>query len=668
MPFGLKNSPSTFQHLVDRALTGLQNIELFVYMDDIVIYAKTLKEHTRKLNALLEKLDKAKLTLQPEKCLFLRKEVTYLGHVITQNGVKPDPKKVDAVRKFPRTPRNIKQFLGLAGYYRKFIPDFSTIAKPLSHLLKKDVKFRWTESQDQAFNKLKDILCTQPLLQYPDFTKDFIVTTDASHYGIGGVLSQNFDGKFLPVAYTSRTLIDAEINYSTIEKELLGILFSVESFRPYLFGRQFKLEIDHKPLIWLHNMKNPNSRLLRWRHRLSEYNHNIEYIKAKKNVGADALSRNPSDINEEILQGITNDITLNDEVDPLEINPTPLHKVNSTPVFPENSLDEFESDARIEAVFLNIHWEGYTNDSKNSNDYSKFDETVSCEKSLTTGKEISGSNLIDANKSINVDCSHELVTLQFDCGTALVNTERSLPLATDSLDGKILPETRSIVNEINYISDDNYHSDFESETSYETTQTDRLQCILNVKNKDNSFIVTKTQIKLFNCYNLDRNNTSQDDSTLNPHFSCITISKDNLYMRDDNIAIFIPADVKFTTETNKDLLTTNIMKIEDLLNKDSNVVVFKYKKHCVLNMIIKPTYDSKPTYTDVVSTLKALKVAMDQLSIDSVSISRVGNALNQISWPLIDIEIRKIFGKEDYKIHLYFQKEEYLKNSLRNII
>lgn len=137
MPFGLKNAPSTFQRLVDRALTGLQNIEFFVYMDDIVIYAKTLQEHTRKLENLFKKLDKAKLTLQPEKCLFLRKEVTYLDHVITQDGVKPDPKKVEAVRKFPRprTPRNIKQFLGLAGYYRKFIKDFSTIAKLFYHLI-----------------------------------------------------------------------------------------------------------------------------------------------------------------------------------------------------------------------------------------------------------------------------------------------------------------------------------------------------------------------------------------------------------------------------------------------------------------------------------------------------------------------------------------------------
>lgn len=256
---------------MDRVLTVLRGFDLFVYMDDAVIYAKTSEEHTQKLNAFLESLKRSNLTLQPEKCFFLRKEVIYLDHLITQQGVKPEPKKLKAVKKFPqpRSPKNIKQFLGLAGYYRRFIQNFSCISKPLSYLLKKEVPFRWTESQDVAFNKLKDILCTQPLLQYPNFEKEFIVISDASNYGLGGVLSQKFDVKVLPIAYTSRTLNDTEINYSTIEKELLGILFSVESFRPYLYGRKFLLETDHKPLIWLHNMKNPSSRLLRRRIRLN---------------------------------------------------------------------------------------------------------------------------------------------------------------------------------------------------------------------------------------------------------------------------------------------------------------------------------------------------------------------------------------------------------------
>ena len=225
----------------------------------------------------------------------MRKEVCYLGHTITREGVKPDPRKVEAVRKFPkpRNGKNIKQFLGLAGYYRRFISDFSTIAKPLSYLLKKNVLFKWTESQQEALNKLKDTLCTYPLLQYPDFSRPFIVSSDASNYGLGGVLSQNIDGKVLPIAYASRTLSDTEVNYSTIEKELLAILFSVETFRPYLYGRQFTLETDHRPLVWLHNVKNPNSKLIRWRLRLNEYDYVIVYKKGIINSNADALSRNP---------------------------------------------------------------------------------------------------------------------------------------------------------------------------------------------------------------------------------------------------------------------------------------------------------------------------------------------------------------------------------------
>lgn len=146
MPFGLKNAPATFQRLMDLVLSGLQGEKLFVYMDDIVIYATSLEEHKRKYNALMEQLRKANLKLQPNKCEFLKSKVTYLGHVISKDGVKPDPKKLEAARHFPRpkTPRNIKQFLGLAGYYRRFIPNFSRIAKPLTTLLKNDTRFEWT--------------------------------------------------------------------------------------------------------------------------------------------------------------------------------------------------------------------------------------------------------------------------------------------------------------------------------------------------------------------------------------------------------------------------------------------------------------------------------------------------------------------------------------------
>lgn len=295
MPFGLKNAPATFQRLMDNVLSGLQGNELFVYMDDIVIYATSLKEHSVKFNRLMKRLKEANLKLQPDKCEFLRREVIYLGHIIGSHGVKPDPKKIEAIKNFPipNNEKNIKQFLGLAGYYRRFIRNFSKIAKPLTDLLKKDRQFKWETMQQESFNYLRTALCTEPILQYPDFTKIFNLTTDASGYAIGGVLSQGPVGKDLPIAYTSRVLNSAEQKYSTIEKECLAIVYCTTYFRPYLYGRKFIIITDHKPLVWLNSIKDPSSRLWKWRTKLSEYEFEITYKKGKLNSNADALSRNP---------------------------------------------------------------------------------------------------------------------------------------------------------------------------------------------------------------------------------------------------------------------------------------------------------------------------------------------------------------------------------------
>ncbi|CAK9832809.1 Retrovirus-related Pol polyprotein from transposon 297 [Anthophora retusa] len=295
MPFGLRNAPSTFQRLMDSVLSGLQGNEMFVYLDDIVIYASSMTEHNIKFRKLADRLRRANLKLQPDKCEFLRTEVAYLGHVIGHDGVKPDPRNVEAVRAFPvpKTTKNIKQFLGLAGYYRRFIPKFSHIAKPLTTLLKKDAKFEWRTEQERSFNTLKEMLCTEPILQYPDFTKPFIVTTDASGHAVGAVLSQGKIGRDLPIAYASRLLNATESNYAVIEKECLAIMYVVQHFRPYLYGREFTLVTDHRPLVWMHNVKDPSSRLVRWRLKLAEFEYRVIYKEGKANMNTDALSRNP---------------------------------------------------------------------------------------------------------------------------------------------------------------------------------------------------------------------------------------------------------------------------------------------------------------------------------------------------------------------------------------
>lgn len=293
MPFGLKNAPSTFQRAIDNVLIGLKNNRCFVYLDDIVIHADNLQNHIKNLKQIFQRLSDYNLKIQPDKCEFFRKEVMYLGHLITSHGVKPDPKKITAVENYPipKTQKDIKAFLGLAGYYRRFIENFSRISQPLTKLLKKNVNFNWTSLQQNSFETLKTLLTNEPVLQYPDFNKLFILTTDASNFAIGSILSQGIIPNDLPVAYASRTLNRAEGNYSTTEKELLAIVWSVKHFRPYLYGQKFKIITDHRPLTWLFNVKDPGSRLIRWRLALEEYDYEIIYKQGKHNQNADALSR-----------------------------------------------------------------------------------------------------------------------------------------------------------------------------------------------------------------------------------------------------------------------------------------------------------------------------------------------------------------------------------------
>ena len=262
-PFGLKTAPATFQKLINSVLSGLTGTRCFVYLDDIVIYARSLVEHETKLREVLGRLREHRLKLQPEKCEFLRNEVNQ----ITEPGVRPDPRKISAIVNFPTptTAKRLKTFCGMLSYYRRFIPDCSRIASPLHKLLKKDVKFVWTVDQEHAFERLKDRLPCRHILQYPDFSREFVLTTDASNTGLGAVLSQGRPGKYLPIAYASRSLNKAEVNYTTSEKELLAIVWATKYFRPYLYGRHFKVVTDHKPLTWVMNVKDTGSRLLRWR-------------------------------------------------------------------------------------------------------------------------------------------------------------------------------------------------------------------------------------------------------------------------------------------------------------------------------------------------------------------------------------------------------------------
>ncbi|GJQ66512.1 hypothetical protein Trydic_g5150 [Trypoxylus dichotomus] len=236
MPFGLKNAPSTFQRVMNNVLREYLHKFCFVYMDDVVIFSKSLHQHLVHIRQIFQKLKEYNLKVQLAKSEFLRKEVGFLGHVITPDGIKPNPSKIHAIQNYslPKTIKELRAFLGLVGYYRRFIRNFARVVQPLTRYLKK---------------------------AYPDFDKTFCLTTDASNVAIGGVLSQNSK----PIAFYSRSLNSAEKNYSTIERELLAIVECCKHFRPYLFGREFLIETDHKPLVWLFSLKDPNSRLTRWR-------------------------------------------------------------------------------------------------------------------------------------------------------------------------------------------------------------------------------------------------------------------------------------------------------------------------------------------------------------------------------------------------------------------
>ena len=294
VPFGLTNAPATFQRLMAVVLRGLTPLMCLVYLDDIIIFSTTFEEHVERLRLVLSRLREAGLKLKPRKCRLLCEHVRFLGHVVSEQGVSTDPEKVRAIAEWP-TPtcvKDVRSFLGMAGYYRRFVRDFSTVARPLNKLLERDVAFVWNEDSEGAFRVLKDVLSSAPILSFPDFDRPFIVDTDASNSGLGAVLSQiGLDTVERPVYFASRTLNRAERKYSTTRKELLAVVWALKTFRPYLLGAPFVLRTDHNALVWLMNFKEPEGQVARWLESLAEYDFEIEHRSGKKHQNADALSR-----------------------------------------------------------------------------------------------------------------------------------------------------------------------------------------------------------------------------------------------------------------------------------------------------------------------------------------------------------------------------------------
>ena len=296
MPFGLCNAPATFQRLMDLVLRGLQWSQCLVYIDDVIIPGWCFEDHLSNLQAVFQRLRQAGLKLQPKKCAFLQRQVNYLGHVVTCDGVAADPTKVEKVATWPTptTTKEVQQFLGFAGYYRRFVRDFAEIARPLHRLTERTSVFRWTDECQAAFKELRQRLVTAPVLAYPDYSKPFTLDTDASATGIGGVLSQqDSDGRERVIAYASRVLSKPERNYCVTRRELLAVVYFAQQFKPYLLGRRFTLRTDHGSLTWLKNFKEPEGQLARWLERLQEFDCEISHRRGRKHTNADALSRRP---------------------------------------------------------------------------------------------------------------------------------------------------------------------------------------------------------------------------------------------------------------------------------------------------------------------------------------------------------------------------------------
>ena len=266
VPFGLCNAPATFSRLMDRVLAGLHWETCLFYLDDIIVFSSTWEEHLARLREVFERLRHAKLKLGPTKCTFAAKEVSYLGHQVTEEGLLPDPALLAAIRDIPppKTATEVRSFLGLAGYYRRYVKGFAAIAAPLHALTRKDALFHWSEDCQAAFDQLKVRLTTSPITAFPDISQEFRLYTDASTAGLGAILAQVRDGKEHIICCASRALNKAEKSYPATKLECLAIVWAVAKFRPYLMAMPFEVYTDHYALQWLKTMRTRSVLLHRW--------------------------------------------------------------------------------------------------------------------------------------------------------------------------------------------------------------------------------------------------------------------------------------------------------------------------------------------------------------------------------------------------------------------
>ena len=296
MPMGLAGAAATFSKTMSTIFGDMLFKNMCFYADDLIVYSDCLECHKRHLQEVFDRLEKANMTLKASKCIFAKSKTLYLGHILSENGIEVNPQLTEIIAKYqvPRTAKQVRQFLGLTQYYRRFQKDYSKIAHPLNNLTKKDVKFSWTPECQKAFDTLRHNLMNPPILAYPDMSKGFILTTDASDTGLGYILSQENDGLERVIQYSGRALRPAEINYSVSEKEALSIVSAFKHFHYYLYNSHTIVRTDHTAVKYIKEQDSntrPRGRIARWILDLQGYDFEIQYRPGKSNTAADALSR-----------------------------------------------------------------------------------------------------------------------------------------------------------------------------------------------------------------------------------------------------------------------------------------------------------------------------------------------------------------------------------------
>ena len=295
-PFDLSQVPAYFQLLIDNVLQGCSKFAMG-YLDDNIIFSRTDEEHLEHLEKIFRKLREYRLKMKREKCNFFKKNLQYLGHLVSEEGFKPLPEKIKSIKNMLplKTAKEVKQFSGLAGHYRKFVPRFADLSRPLTNLTQQSVEFQWTEKCQKSVDNLRELLTKYPILRYPDPSKDYMLFTDASKFGYAGVLTQEYENsgikKYHPVCYVSGLFRGSQLNWAALTKEAYTIYMSVRKLTFYITEHNIKVKSDHVPLKKFLEKKTLNAKVNHWAVELEQFKIKLDWILGVKNTLVDSLSR-----------------------------------------------------------------------------------------------------------------------------------------------------------------------------------------------------------------------------------------------------------------------------------------------------------------------------------------------------------------------------------------